>query len=192
MGLWGSVESPNAKDALAIRLVPDSDPPERRLRHLVRVANALAGLCRDFGDAYLEPMAKAIRQEAASLAKNPVERILAQRVDESFTAPAQRKVLPAPLAAYASRNDIAGMTRLLARAGADPMLAGQDCWTEGSGTNCRVPASQGSEMPRDPFHIDERDERGLTALMSAARAMQYEAVKWLLEKGADIEVLSGP
>ena len=190
-GSWGKVETPQFGTTIVLRLKPSNDAPERRLRYLVQIAAQIGGHCRDYGDAWLQPFKSAVLAEANALASDPVEKLLAARVNEAFQANPRHKVLRNVLHASAVKGDVPGMRRMLGWAKKDPFLAGSYCPPDES--TCMIPVRTPEEMPRErAFDINERDENGFSALMAAARAMQPASVRALIEAGADANVLSGP
>jgi hypothetical protein len=191
-----------------VRLKPSQDPPEARLRYLAMMARAAAASCADEGSAWLVPFRDAVQAEAERIAATPLEKFLAIRVGEAFevmtingmVAPATvlvgpggsgQKTLRTALVGAAAQGNVGSMEQMLEWAKADPTLSKAFC-PRGSNT-CMMPMPDPNMVRRDePFSIDQRDEKGFSALMAAAKAMKPDAVKWLLEHGADVNVLSGP
>src|SRR2546425_6371230 len=175
-----------------MRMTPSIDPAEPRLRHLALVARQAAMACPEAGTAWIEGLRSAALAEASRLASSPLEKILAVRVEEAFDlSGGQPKSMRNVLHGYAAQGNVVGMQQMLAWAGADPFLAKGFC-PPGQST-CMMPMPDPARMPREqPFHIDERDENGFSALMVAAKAMKPEAVRWLLDNGADVNVVTGP
>lgn len=190
-GGWGTVETPQFGTTIVLRLKPSNDPPERRLRYLVRIAAQISGHCRDYGDAWLQPFKSAVLAEADGLASDPVAKLLAARVSEAFQANPTHKYLRSVVHPAAVKGDVPGMRRMLEWARKDPFLAGSYCPPNES--TCMIPVRTPDEMPRErAFDINERDENGFSALMAAVKAMQPATVRALIEAGADVNVLSSP
>ncbi len=190
-GLWGSVDSLKPSDVATIRLMPASDPPEHRLRHLVEVAKALDSTCRDLPTAFRDAMIPAILNEASALASTQVERVLAMRINDTLMHAELRKRMFSPYDGPALSGDVARLRLLMDWAKTDPQFSGS---YETTGSNTSTSFVWTPEMlPLEPgFGINSRNERGLTPLMEAVNAVQIPTTRLLLENGADINVLSGP
>ena len=173
-------------------MAASADPAEPRLRYLALIARQAATACFEAGDAWLAPFQEAVLAEASRLASSPLEKLLAVRVEEAFDLSGRpRKTLRTVLHGSAIQGNVGGMEQMLLWAKADPFLAKGFC-PPGQNT-CMMPMPDPSRMPREvPFQIDERDEAGMSALMAAAKAMKPDAVRWLLDQGADVNVLTGP
>ncbi len=188
----GNIGGPTALQDGELRLVRSSDPPEARLRHLALVARQAATACPEIGTGWIEPLRAAILAESSRIAATPLEKFLAIRVDEAFDlAPRAHKTLRSVLNGYAVQGNVGGMQQMLDWARADPSMTKMYC--PPGERICMMPMPNPDQMPREqPFQIDERDEDGFSALMAAAKAMKPASVRWLLDNGADANVVSGP
>jgi hypothetical protein len=182
-----SVISPRNREA-AFRLRPSGDPAEHRLRYLQQVAQAAMNVCRDSEASRADAIRSAVAAEAHAIAKTPLERVLAQRVAFPLRQDAKPLNLYAPAVHYASTGDVEQLRTLFVWAKTDPYFKGM--FQQGGGYQS---ISSGNDADlREPFHVDNRDTRGMTALMAAAAAMQPASARLLLEQGADTNVLTGP
>ena len=173
------------------RMTPSTDPAEPRLRYLALIARQAASACPEAGNAWIARFREVVLAESSRLASSPLEKLLAVRVEEAFDLTGRPKTLRTVLHGYAMQGNVGGMEQMLAWAKADPFLAKGFC-PPGQST-CMMPMPDPARMPREePFRIDERDEQGFSALMAAARAMKPDSTRWLLEHGADVNVLTGP
>jgi hypothetical protein len=192
-GGWGSVESPKFDQPIVLSLKPSIDPPRHRARHLALVARVAASQCRAL-EAAFAPMKDAILGEAREIARNGGihERLFALRAEEAFNeAPGKRAVLGTVLHEPAERGDVPTLMKMLDWGRSEAYAAQPNCLSNRH--YCLFPSGFQSGAPvTEPFRIDAADERGFTALMAAAHAMQPATARILLENGADVNAVDEP
>ena len=192
-GGWGSVESPKFDQPITLSMKASVDPPAHRARHLALVARVAANQCRAL-EATFAPMKEALLDEAREIARNGGirERLFALRVEEAFDGSyGERAVLGTVLHEPAQRGDVAVLTKMLEWARSESYAAQPKCLSNRH--YCLFPKGLQSNAPvTEPFRIDAADERGFTALMAAAYAIQPATARILLANGADVNAVDGP
>ena len=177
---------------LEIEMSREQGSPEHRLRHLVYSARAIGRHCFELPSSILEPVKAAMLAEAKELVhpQDAAQELLALRLAEHFDPRiyAGRAELSTVIHVPAERGDMSVLARMLEWARSPGYVQTTTClWNR---HYCLFPKGTNGDAPRpEAFDIDARDERGFSALMAAAYAMQPEAVRYLMDNGADVNVL---
>src|SRR5205814_487937 len=157
------------------------------------VASVASGQCREFATT-LAPMREALLGEAREIARTGGihERLFALRVEEAFDRGyGERAALGTLLQQPAERGDTTTLKTMIEWGRSDTYARYPRClWNR---HYCLFPNGRESNVPvAEPFSIDAADERGFSALMAAAYAIQPETLRLLLDSGADVNAVDEP